>query len=106
MYNDDDHWDCPTCCKPMPPEDDRICPCCGMRVSHHISVESLCRITREWQAKADAAELENAKLKSEIDLWRSEAQRWREQVLRHQTWPHDTNPFDSQDHDNDSKTYT
>jgi hypothetical protein len=86
--DEDDYWDCPTCGRPTPPETDYECECCGQRASHHISVTAMCKIIREWQLRAHRAEKELA-----------------EHVLRSKTWPHDTNPFDSQDHDNDSKTY-
>jgi len=66
MNNEDDYWDCPTCLQPMPPEVDRMCDCCDRRVSHHISVESMCRVIREWKRRADEAEAENAKLKQEL----------------------------------------
>jgi hypothetical protein len=108
--NDDDWWDCPTCLQPMPPEHDRVCKCCDRRVSHHISVDSLCGAIREWQRRAYIAERESeeqarllgmsaereAKLLAEI-------QRLREQVLRAEAWPFDPNPFISADHDNDHK---
>jgi hypothetical protein len=42
----------------MPPEVDRMCDCCDRRVSHHISVESMCRVIREWKRRADEAEAE------------------------------------------------
>lgn len=64
--NEDDLWDCPTCLQPMPPEVDRVCDCCDRRVSHHISVESMCRVIREWKRRADEAEAQNAKLKQEL----------------------------------------
>ena len=64
--NEDDLWDCPTCLQPMPPEVDRVCDCCDRRVSHHISVESMCRVIREWKRRADEAEAQNAKLKHEL----------------------------------------
>jgi hypothetical protein len=64
--NEDDYWDCPTCLQPMPPEVDRVCDCCDRRVSHHISVESMCRVIREWKRRADEAEAQNAKLKQEL----------------------------------------
>ena len=66
MNNEDDLWDCPTCLQPMPPEVDRVCDCCDLRVSHHISVESMCRVIREWKRRADEAEAQNAKLKQEL----------------------------------------
>lgn len=102
---DHEGWDCPTCKQIHPEETDYECGCCGHMASHHLSITTMCRVTKEWRSRADRAELDNAKLKGEINLWRAEAQRWREQVLRYQTWPHDPNPFDSPDHDNDSKTY-
>lgn len=64
--NEDDYWDCPTCLQPMPPEVDRVCDCCDRRVSHHISVESMCRVIREWKRRADEAEAQNAKMKQEL----------------------------------------
>ena len=111
--NEDDYWDCPTCHQPMPPEVDRVCDCCDRRVSHHISVESMCRVIREWKRRADETEAEckeqarllgmsserEAKLLAEI-------QRLREQVLRAEAWPFDPNPFTSADHDNDSNIYS
>ena len=66
MNNEDDLWDCPTCLQPMPPEVDRVCDCCDRRVSHHISVESMCRVIREWKHRADEAEAQNAKMKQEL----------------------------------------
>lgn len=110
--NEDDYWDCPTCHQPMPPEVDRVCDCCDRRVSHHISVQSMCRVIREWKRRADEAEAENKKLKEFfqlvgetviIPIEQELARLDREQMLRGKAWPFDQDPFTSEDHDNDHK---
>lgn len=56
--NEDDYWDCPYCEQPMQPENDKECHC-GMRVSHHLSVSTLCKQLRQAQQRESALIVEN-----------------------------------------------
>lgn len=56
--SENDHWDCPTCGRPTPPEIDIECHC-GMMASHHVSVWELCKRLREIQQRNSALVVEN-----------------------------------------------
>jgi NMD protein affecting ribosome stability and mRNA decay len=53
-----DHWDCPSCGRPTPPEIDVLCHC-GIMASHHVSVWTLCKRLRECQQRESALIVEN-----------------------------------------------
>jgi hypothetical protein len=53
-----DHWDCPSCGRPTPPEIDVLCHC-GIMASHHVSVWTLCKRLREGQQRESALIVEN-----------------------------------------------
>ncbi len=53
-----DHWDCPSCGRPTPPEIDVLCHC-GIMASHHVSVWNLCKRLREGQQRESALIVEN-----------------------------------------------
>lgn len=53
-----DHWDCPSCGRPTPPEIDVECHC-GMMASHHVSVWTMCKRLRESQQRESALIVEN-----------------------------------------------
>ena len=64
--NQDDYWDCPCCGQPTPPEHDKECHC-GIRVSHHLSVPTLCRRLREAQQRESSLIVRNKKLENEVN---------------------------------------
>lgn len=61
-----DHWDCPSCGRPTPPEFDVECHC-GMMSSHHVSVRELCKRLRESQQRESALIVRNKKLEDEVN---------------------------------------
>ena len=64
--NEDDYWDCPCCGQSTPPENDKECHC-GMRVSHHLSVSTLCKQLRQAQQRESALIVRNKKLEDEVN---------------------------------------
>lgn len=64
---DDWFWDCPTCLRPMPPEKDYECSTCESRVSHHISVTSMCKIMRSALDREASLKVEVKRLLKLID---------------------------------------
>lgn len=64
--SDDDYWDCPCCERPMPPENDRECHC-GIRISHHLSVSTLCKHLRNAHERECSLIVANKKLESEVN---------------------------------------
>ena len=64
---DDWFWDCPTCLRPMPPEKDSECGTCGSRVSHHLSVTSMCKIMRSALDREASLKVEVKRLLKLID---------------------------------------
>ena len=61
-----DHWDCPSCGRPTPPEIDVECHC-GMMASHHVSVWTMCKRLREAQQRESALIVRNKKLEDEVN---------------------------------------
>jgi hypothetical protein len=67
---DHEHWDCPTCLRPMPPEHDHRCSTCDMFASQHISVTAMCKILREMSGREASLIVENQRLKEKIQSLR------------------------------------
>ncbi len=128
-----DHNECPTCKQDWVADTDYECIACGRPASEHISVTSVCRILYETRARESALIVENKKLKDQLEQaseqyrlssvcreLKAENKRLTAQLedvdkciqkmkfdssYRITTWPYDTDPFTSPDHDNDSRNY-
>ena len=108
----DEAWDCPTCCRPTPPSQDVECHC-GMLVSHHVPATELCRRLRAAQQRENKLIVENSllivgnqRLKDQLEEVEKCIQKMKfDSSYRITTWPYDTDPFTSPDHDNDSRNY-
>jgi len=101
-----EHNECPTCKQDWVAPTDYECGCCGNPASEHISVTSLCRILRETQQREHALIVENKRLQEQLDeIGKLVKQMKFDSSYRISNWPFDLEPFDSEDHDNDSQTY-
>jgi predicted amidophosphoribosyltransferase len=101
-----DHNECPTCKQDWVADTDYECTACGRPASEHISVTSVCRILYETRAREAALIVENKRLTAQLE----EIEKCIQQIkfdssYRITTWPYDTDPFTSPDHDNDSRNY-
>ena len=63
--NENDHWDCPCCEQPTPPQNDRECHC-GKRMSHHLSVPHMCKLLTRLADEKNSLLVENEKLKKQL----------------------------------------
>ena len=101
-----DHNECPTCTQDWVADTDYECSACGRPASEHISVTSVCRILYETRAREAALIVENKKLKDQLEKIERCIKRMNfDNSYRITTWPYDTDPFTSPDHDNDETTY-
>lgn len=74
-----DHWDCPSCGRPTPPEIDVECNC-GMKSSHHLSVSAMCRILHSVTDREAALIVEKDKLIRQLAAERALADRFLQAV--------------------------
>jgi hypothetical protein len=77
-----------------------------MPASHHVSATELCKRLRAAQRREAVLIVENKRLQAQLDeIGKLVKQMKFDSSYRISNWPFDLEPFESADHDNDSRNY-
>jgi hypothetical protein len=77
-----------------------------MPASHHVSATELCKRLRAAQHREAVLIVENKRLQAQLDeIGKLVKQMKFDSSYRISNWPFDLEPFESADHDNDSRNY-